>query len=99
MTERLRGRGFDVVSYDNASAVSDTTLILDRVGNEGYAREVALALPGTPIRRQLSRDRFVDVSVIVGRDYERFFRDGAEVRTGTARPEGLWRRIRSVLGL
>jgi hypothetical protein len=99
MTDRLRAQGFDVVSYDNAASVSDSTEILDRVGNEGYAREVALALPGTRIRRQLSRERFVDVTVVVGRDYARFFSDGGDAPDGAADGGGVWRRLRSRLGL
>ncbi len=98
MTELLRAQGFDVVSYDNASSLSDSTRILDRVGNARYAREVALALPGTAIRRQLSRERFVDVTVVVGRDYERFFADGPDTLDGSPRQRGVWERIRSALG-
>jgi LytR cell envelope-related transcriptional attenuator len=99
MTELLRSQGFDVVSYDNAASLSDTTRILDRVGNARYAREVALALPGTAIQRQLSRERFVDVTVVVGRDYARFFTDGQETSHGSAHERGLWERLRSALGL
>jgi len=98
MTDLLRSRGFDVVSYDNAATVSDTSLILDRVGNALFAREVALALPGTPIRRQLSRDQFVDVTLLVGRDYQRYFATAAEPETAPARP-GLLDRLRHALGL
>jgi hypothetical protein len=100
VTDLLRARGFDVVSYDNASTLSDSTRILDRVGNALFAREVALALPGTAIREQLSRDRFVDVTVVVGGDYERFLEHGAQ-SDGSRAPaleKGLLERLRSTLG-
>jgi hypothetical protein len=79
MTRLLRGRGFDVVNYGNAAGTRrGPTAILDRAGDSRLAREVALALPGTPIREELAPDRFIDVTVIVGDDYERFFDPPAE---------------------
>jgi hypothetical protein len=105
MTELLRSGGFDVVSYDNARSPSDSTLILDRVGNPAFAREVGRALPGTPIRRQLARDEFVDVTVVVGRDYARVLRNPAPPSAGPTpagtfeRFRALLRRVRSALGL
>src|SRR5690606_27326945 len=41
-TERLRDRGFDVVYFGNASEFGrDSSLVIDRVGREEYARAVA----------------------------------------------------------
>ena len=102
MTGFLRRLGFDVVNYGNAAGEPrDRTLLLDRVGDARLAREVALELPGTPIRQDLSPDGFVDVTVLVGRDYERFFTPRAE-QDGTradGRVRRLWERLRSALGI
>jgi hypothetical protein len=71
-TEYLRARGFDVVETSNY-LVDDlpTTLVLDRRGAGSLAEQVAYALGiGKPhILRHVNRDRYVDVSVIIGRDY------------------------------
>ncbi len=101
MTEFLRARGFDVVSYDNAAARADSSRVVDRVGNAAFAREVALALPGTEIRRQLSEDRFVDVTVVVGADYPRYLGGGTASQPGAppSPGRGPLARLRSVLGL
>lgn len=72
VTRLLRSHGFDVVDYGNApDGPADSSAILDRVGNPAFVREVALALPGTPIRQGPSPDRFVDVTIVVGGDYAR----------------------------
>jgi hypothetical protein len=75
--------------------------VVDRVGNAAFAREVALALPGTEIRRQLSEDRFVDVTVVVGADYPRYLGGESASQPGApASPgRGLLARLRSALGL
>jgi hypothetical protein len=101
VTEFLRVRGFDVVSYDNAATRADSSRVVDRVGNAAFAREVALALPGTEIRRQLSEDRFVDVTVVVGTDYERYLDGGTADQPGSspAPGRGPLARLRSALGL
>ncbi|MFN2431260.1 MAG: LytR C-terminal domain-containing protein [Gemmatimonadota bacterium] len=90
VTELLRREGFDVVNYGNASRrPQPSTSILARVGDGAFAREVALALPGTPIRRELAPDGFVDVTVLVGGDYPRFFAEAHRDRA----PAGLLSRI------
>lgn len=85
LTDLLRGRGFDVVNYGNASQNDvPRTEILDRIGSGAGAREVALALPGTPIRTDLAPDGFVDVTVVVGADHARLFesRDAGKSERG-----------------
>jgi hypothetical protein len=68
----LRSRGFDVVSVQNykTSRVPET-LVIDRVGNLASARRVASALGVAEknIVQQLNPDYFVDVSVVIGKDY------------------------------
>jgi hypothetical protein len=101
MTGFLRSRGFDVVNYGNAPrTLGRRTEVLDRVGNPRFAREVARALPGTPIRLDSSPGRFIDVTVIVGTDYERFFEPptGREPERAGPLRQAL-RNVRRLLGL
>ena len=69
-TGRLRDAGFDVVYYGNArSFAPESSLVLDRVGRPDDAREVARALD---IPRVLSRPDttlFLEVTVVLGRDW------------------------------
>jgi hypothetical protein len=101
MTNLLRDRGYDVVNYGNApGARGKPTVIIDRVGKPYLAREVALALPGTPIRTELSPDGLIDVSVIVGLDHARFFRPRHEAaRPAPRHSPGRFERLRDILGL
>ena len=69
VTEYLREAGFDVVDFGNAEE-SDLagTVVIDRVGVPGPAREVAAALQGVPIRSDVDTTLYLDVTVLVGRD-------------------------------
>ena len=71
-TAYLRARGFDVVEMHNYRT-SDVTesLIIDRVGNRANAEKVAYALgiKKKNIVQQLNHDYYVDVSVVIGRDF------------------------------
>jgi hypothetical protein len=72
-TEYLRTNGFDVVEMKNYKTFSvPQTLVVDRVGNLTAARRVAAALGVSDrnVIQQINPDYFVDVSVIVGADYE-----------------------------
>jgi hypothetical protein len=69
-TDRLRGGGFDVVFFGNASGFDgDSTLIIDRVGNETVARAAARYLGLGIIRTQRDTTLFVDATIVVGRDW------------------------------
>jgi hypothetical protein len=68
-TERLRGAGIDVVYFGNAARTRDATVVLDRVGRRVYARAVADALGIADVRTELDSTRFVEVSVILGRNW------------------------------
>ncbi len=70
----LRERGFDVVNIDNADHFEyRETIVLDRRGKNGpssAARAVGGAL-GTPnVLLQRNDERMVDVSVVIGKDYD-----------------------------
>ena len=71
-TSFLRGRGFDVVEMRNYKT-SDVveTMVIDRVGNLVNAERVAYALgiKKKNIVQQLNHDYYVDVSVVIGKDY------------------------------
>jgi len=72
MTDLLRQRGFDVVEVKNyVSFQVPHTIIIDRIGNRVAARRVAAALgvDEQNIVQQINADYFVDVSVVVGKDY------------------------------
>jgi hypothetical protein len=73
VTNYLRARGYDVVEMKNYKTFDvRETLIIDRAGNLDVARKVAYALGVNEknIIQQLNHDYFVDVSVVVGKDYE-----------------------------
>lgn len=72
MTDFLRSYGFDVVEHgDHTSFDVDSTLVIDRIGNLDAANQVALALgiPDVRIISDVRSDYYLDVSVIIGRDY------------------------------
>ena len=69
-TDSLRARGFDVVYYGNASGFGpDTSWVLDRVGRPEPAERVAEALEIGNVRTAVDTALYVDVSVILGRDW------------------------------
>ena len=72
LTAFLRRRGFDVVDMRNYKTFDlQETLVIDRVGNLATARQVAQALgvKRENIIQEINPDYFVDVSVVIGRDY------------------------------
>jgi len=71
-TSYLRSRGYDVVEIRNYKSFDvDRTLVVDRTGSLENARKVAYALGVKPenIVRQISEDYYVDVSIVIGKDY------------------------------
>lgn len=69
-TDRLRGGGYDVVYFGNAAGFDgDTTLILDRTGDDAVARAVARFLGLGVVRTQRDTTLFLDATVIIGRDW------------------------------
>lgn len=68
----LRARGFDVVEMRNYKSFDvEHSLVVDRTGAASNAEKVAYALgiDRSRIIQQINTDYFVDVSVVVGRDY------------------------------
>ena len=74
MTDFLRARGFDVVEMGNyPSSDVEATVVLDRVGNLAAAKQVAAALgiADERVQQQVDKSLYLDVSVIIGKDYQR----------------------------
>jgi hypothetical protein len=74
VTAYLRSRGYDVVEMRNYRTFDvDESLVIDRTGNLETARRVAYALGVREknIVQQINHDYYVDVSVVIGRDYQR----------------------------
>lgn len=68
----LRARGYDVVEMRNYRRSDvDRTLVIDRTGNVENAEKVAYALGVRKenVIRQINEDYYVDVSVLVGKDF------------------------------
>ena len=56
ITEYLRDAGFDVVDFGNAEESDRSkTIVIDRLGSPGRAREVAAALQGVPIQSAIDK--------------------------------------------
>jgi hypothetical protein len=72
-TDYLRARGFDVVEMGNYKESGvEFTRVIDRAGDLSAAGQVAEAL-GVPKQRviqQLDKNSYLDVSVVIGKDYK-----------------------------
>jgi len=67
---QLRDDGFDVVQMGNAGTFDrDSTLVIDRVGREELAEGVANALGIRNVLSEPDPNLFVDVTVLLGRDW------------------------------
>lgn len=73
-TTYLRQNNFDVVQVGNYLTFDiDNTIVVDRTGNKANAEKVAEALgvDSKNIIQQLNNDYFLDVSLIIGRDFNK----------------------------
>jgi len=74
LTDYLRRCSFDVVNIGNYRSFEvETSIIIDRTGNIYYAEQVALAmgLSEENIISQVNKEYLLDVSVILGKDYQK----------------------------
>jgi hypothetical protein len=72
-TDYLRARGFDVVEMGNyKDSKVENTRVIDRAGQPDAAQRVAEALgvPKSGIVQQIDRNAYLDVSVIIGKDFK-----------------------------
>lgn len=75
VTEFLRNKGFDVVKVDNYESfkISETTVIDRRFNDKKNALQVAkeLGVADRCVAPFINQDLMLDVSIIIGRDYNR----------------------------
>jgi hypothetical protein len=70
-TDLARAAGYDVVYFGNASTFEHTeSEVVDRVGRTDFARGVAEVLGIDSLRSELDEDLYVDLSVILGQDWQ-----------------------------
>ncbi len=71
-TDVLRDRGFDVVETGNAprGTSPESSVVLDRVGRVEIARQVADALGIQRVESNRDTNLILDVTVILGRDWQ-----------------------------
>jgi LytR cell envelope-related transcriptional attenuator len=69
-TRLLRSQGFDVVFLGNADSLSPKTRVLVRRGDSAKAKYVSAALGGGTVGIDIDTLRRVDVSVILGDDFQ-----------------------------
>lgn len=97
VTEQLRDLRFDVVHYGNLETFdTDSSMIIARTDAIEPARRVADALGVQRVVREPDRNIYLDVTVVVGRDWAG---GGETVGTQKAGPLAIWlTRIRRALG-
>ena len=70
-TELLRSRGVDVVYFGNESSfLRDSSVVLDRTGREGALDSVSDYLGIASARGEPDGTRLVDITVLLGTDWE-----------------------------
>jgi hypothetical protein len=72
-TDYLRARGFDVVEMGNFKESGvELTRVIDRSGDLTAARQVAEALgvPKARVIQQIDKNAYLDVSVVIGKDFK-----------------------------
>lgn len=65
----LRDQGFDVVRYASGSPARDSSQVIDRSGHRDWAELVAQALGVSRVVVDVDSARYLDVSVLLGRDW------------------------------
>ncbi len=92
-TEMLREEQFDVVYYGNAEEFDrDTSVAIARLDSVEPARRVADALGLRKVTHDRDRNLYLDVTVILGRDWADI--SGAELEPERGELEIWWDRIR-----
>jgi len=70
-TSFLRDVGFDVVDFGNAGSFdADSTVVIDRSNRPEAAAAVARALGNAVVREEPNPNLYVDVTVLLGGDWE-----------------------------
>jgi LytR cell envelope-related transcriptional attenuator len=85
-TSFLRDVGFDVVDFGNAASFgADSTVVIDRSGRPAAAAAVARALGGVAVSEDPDPNLYIDVTVMLGGDWEPELPKEAPAETPTAR--------------
>jgi len=74
MTNILRAQGYDVVEMKrNNGEIEERTFIFDRSGNLDAVRKLAMVLgvPPDKVFQKIDRTLYLDITVVVGKDYSR----------------------------
>jgi hypothetical protein len=70
VTHELRTAGYDVVYFGNAPAsAGDSSVVIDRSGDDAIARAVAQHLGIASVRAEPDSTLFLEATVILGRDW------------------------------
>lgn len=86
-TQRLRLQGFDVVYFGNADAFDrDSSVVLDRSHRLDAARAVADVLGIRNVRSQPDSNLYLDVSVLLGREWSGSPEGGTAAAGSATRP-------------
>jgi LytR cell envelope-related transcriptional attenuator len=86
VTDRLRDAGFDVVQWGNARTFDlDSTVVIDRVRRPDFAEAVANAMGIRNVLSEPDSNLYVDVSVLLGRDWSGMAGEGGRSRSPPAR--------------
>ena len=78
ITDSLRVKNIDVVNTGNYRSFDiDNTIVIDRTGNLTSAKYVAqsIGINERQIIQQKNKNYFLDVTVIVGKDYNQLFQN------------------------
>ena len=80
LTKQLRSLGIDVIDVGNFSGDVNESFIIDRVGNRKDAVMFSLTtgLDTSKIVQQISHDYLVNLSLVLGKDYQRFFTNNSK---------------------
>ncbi len=65
----LRDQGFDVLRYGSGSPPRDSSQVVDRSGHREWAELVGKALGVSRVVVDVDSTRYLDVSVLLGRDW------------------------------
>lgn len=77
-TDSLRANGIDVVNIGNYRSFDiDNTIVIDRSGRANNASYVAglLGVDNQSVVDQINKNYFLDVCVIIGKDYNKYFKN------------------------
>lgn len=77
----LRGMGYDVLYYGSDTSTLEKTVIIDHVNrNKKYGKMLGGTVGCGNIIYEPDPDSLFDVTVVIGRDYKKYFKEAAQKR-------------------